>query len=430
MKRIQDIINSDYRDYSHYVVENRAIPSMVDGLKPSQRKALYAATKTARKPIKTIGLVGETIKAGYHHGDQSLTGAINLMAADWANNLPLLDGIGAFGSRLTNEAAAARYTSVSLSKNFDKYFADEEILEEHPDPENREPLYYLPLIPWVLVNGVRGIAVGFATEIQPRNPKELLEACQSIAKGENKKFKLTPYYHDFKGTITPESVNTWLMTGVVKQTSTNTWMIEEIPYGVERSSYVDILDNLEDEGKIQSYKDLCDKSGFRFEIRFKRGVRKSEDEVIKLLKLRRRLNENLTVIGPDGKVKVYESAQDLLGDFVAFRLVKVRGRIDHQLKTAQESLQALTAKLTFIKKVVDGKLSFQGKTKDWIRNWLKAEFPDFEDRDSFLNIPTYAFCDDEVRKLEKKIQEVKDRIAYLEQTNEVTEYIKDLDRVA
>lgn len=179
---VTNLIDNDYKDYSKYVLYSRAIPSLIDGLKPSQRKILYTATKVAKTSrIKTASLAGAVIeKANYHHGDASLNDAINKMAQTFNNNLPLLSGEGSFGSRLVQEAAAARYTFVRLNDNFNKYFVDTDILLAGEDPEDPEPRFYLPTIPWVLVNGISGIAVGFATEIQPRNPEQLQKDRKSV----------------------------------------------------------------------------------------------------------------------------------------------------------------------------------------------------------------------------------------------------------
>ena len=178
---ISELIDGKYKDYSKYVLYSRAIPHMIDGLKPSQRKILFTALKTAKNSrIKTASLSGNTISsANYHHGDASLNEAITKMVQVHSNNIPLLVGEGSFGSRLVPDAAAPRYTFVKMSANYDKYFADTMVADKSADPEDPEPEFYLPIIPWVLVNGIKGIAVGFATEIQPRNPKQISKFCKT-----------------------------------------------------------------------------------------------------------------------------------------------------------------------------------------------------------------------------------------------------------
>ncbi|MBT6072286.1 MAG: DNA topoisomerase, partial [Euryarchaeota archaeon] len=161
MMNVTQLIDNQYKDYSKYVLYSRAIPHLIDGLKPSQRKILYTALKTAKNGrIKTASLSGNTIStANYHHGDASLNEAITKMVQSHSNNISLLQGEGSFGSRLVPDAAAPRYTYVKMSDNFDKFFADTMVADRAIDPEDPEPAFYLPIIPWVLVNGVKGIAV-------------------------------------------------------------------------------------------------------------------------------------------------------------------------------------------------------------------------------------------------------------------------------
>ena len=167
MTTITDLINGPHRDYARYVVFSRAIPSLIDGMKPSQRKIFWTATNHAKKFTKTAALCGQVIvEADYHHGDSSLQDAASLMAAPWANNLPLLEGEGNFGSRIVQIPAAARYTSVRVNPEVLKIFLDSEDCIQSPD--GNEPAFFLPVLPIVAVNGASGMAVGFATDIFPR----------------------------------------------------------------------------------------------------------------------------------------------------------------------------------------------------------------------------------------------------------------------
>merc|ERR1711974_191901 len=97
--------------------------------------------------------------------------------------------------------AAPRYIFSRVSENFEKYFKDSEVCPKNSDPDNPEPQHYLPLIPWVLVNGVKGIAVGFATDIMPRDPNDLAKVMRCLASGKTSHNPLTPKYPDFSGTV-------------------------------------------------------------------------------------------------------------------------------------------------------------------------------------------------------------------------------------
>lgn len=429
---IQSVIENEYKDYAIYVLESRAIPSMIDGLKPSQRKALYTAVAKANSPVKTMSLIGSTIShANFHHGDASLGSAINLMAAPWANNRPLLHGIGSFGSKVAPEAASPRYTSVKLSKNFALYFNDNDILPTNDDPENPEPRFYLPLIPWVLVNGVRGIAVGFATEIQPRNPDDLTKACAKYIETGKLPKEIAPYYEGFKGSIEKNAAGEWICTGAFNWMGANKVEVTELPVGVSRSKYVAQLDKLEDAGKIASFKDYCDKSGFRFQIAFKRGARKTDKQIVRLLHLESKLNENLTVIDTHGRVKVYDNEIELIKDFCDYRLKTVETRIAHYIDRDSEALRYARVRKEFIDSVVSSKLSFKGMNRSRLEAWVMNNITNVvsDDVAKLTSIATYSFTTDEIQKLSGRITELQTAIKYWRSTTAKTEYLDDLSKL-
>jgi len=152
VKTVTDYLDSDYRDYAKYVVEERAIPSVIDGFKPTQRKIIFVANKVWRngseKPLKIFQLAGKVASdAHYHHGDGSLNGAIVTMAQKFKNSMPVLDSIGQFGSLRSPEAGAPRYISTKLHQNFRLLYKDFELLESRYEEGNEiEPNYFLPII--------------------------------------------------------------------------------------------------------------------------------------------------------------------------------------------------------------------------------------------------------------------------------------------
>jgi DNA topoisomerase-2 len=170
-KTVTEYLDQDYAMYGMYTLENRAIPSVIYGFKPTQRKIIFIADKVWKgsndKPLKIFQLGGRiAADAHYHHGDGSLNGAIIGMAQSFKNSLPLLDEVGQFGSLRSPEAGAPRYISTKLTPNFRLLYKDFEILEDqYEDGEKIEPKFFLPIIPTILLNGSSGIAVGFSTNI-------------------------------------------------------------------------------------------------------------------------------------------------------------------------------------------------------------------------------------------------------------------------
>jgi DNA topoisomerase-2 len=396
---VTELIDGQYKDYSKYVLYSRAIPHMIDGLKPSQRKILYTALKTANTSrIKTASLSGNTIsQANYHHGDASLNDAITKMVQLHSNNIPLLEGEGSFGSRLVPDAAAPRYTYVKMSQNFEKYFADTMVADKSIDPEDPEPAFYLPIIPWVLVNGVKGIAVGFATDIQPRNPKEIAKLCQAYLKGKNiDKETLLPYYPEFEGKIY-EELDSVYCEGNFTLTGQTKLEITEVPVGFTRESYVQVLNKLEETGKIVSYTDKCDKTGFKFDVTLKRGKKMKDHQIVRLFKLKKKINENITVIDHEGKLKVYDSPIDIIKEFCDYRRGKYEERYEYLIEEGISALDIIKAKVKFIELIIQGTLDFKNKNRKTIKKELTTTFKS-DIIEILIKMPIYSLCQDEMSK--------------------------------
>lgn len=428
MSTITEYIDSEYKDYSKYVLYSRAIPHLIDGMKPSQRKILYTAIKTAKNKIKTASLSGNTIaQANYHHGDASLNEAIIKMVQPFSNNAPLLDGEGSFGSRLVPEAAAPRYTFVKLGKNFDKYFADTEVADRSIDLEDPEPAFYLPIIPWVLVNGVKGIAVGFATDILPRSPKSLQRLCVDYASGKNiDKRYIKPHFPDFKGSINQDENDNWYCLGKYERPLKTKLVITEVPIGHTRESYVQVLNKLEQDGKIVSYNDQCNKSGFKFTVQLRRAINMTDAKIITMFKLKKNLKENLTVIDQYGKLRVYDSVNEIIKDFVDYRISKYQDRYDLLIANGKDRLEILKAKIEFINMVLNGKLIFKGKTKDKIRAMLSKYFDSKEIIELLIKMPIYSLCKDERDKFISDGKELAKEIKEWGKIDMNEQYIKEV----
>ncbi len=168
-KTISQFLSNEYKEFAMYVIEGRAIPSIIDGLKPSQRKVIQVANQIwktgSEKALKVFQLSGKVASdCYYHHGDQSLSNSIINIAQKFKNNAPLLEEDGQFGSLRSPQAGAARYIGTKLSDNFRLLYKDFELLDyKEEEGESIEPKYFLPIIPTILINGSSGIAVGFAS---------------------------------------------------------------------------------------------------------------------------------------------------------------------------------------------------------------------------------------------------------------------------
>ena len=285
-----DFIKDTSRAYSIYVCQSRGIPSVSDGLKDAQRKALFVMKSQSDK-IKTISLAGRLISENiYLHGDAAACDTISLMAAPYCNNIPLLSGIGAFGTRVgPTDWGAPRYTYVKKNTYTESLiYPDYDIipLKENYDGSVLEPKHFLPLIPLVLLNGVSGIAVGWSTEILPRGLSGLIDATIAAIDGKKKLPDLLPTYEYLQTTVRGIGDNAYEFTGKVVIDG-STVIVTELPPDLSPEKFKARLNKMEDEEQIQTYVDRSTKD-IKIEVRFKRGTINgwTEAKAIEFLKLK------------------------------------------------------------------------------------------------------------------------------------------------
>ena len=408
---ISDEIDGPLKKFSMYTIENRAIPSAIDGFKPTARKLVYSMINDyGGKKVKTAELGGGLSRLNYHHGEGSAQGTVATMAADWNNNAPIFIGHGNFGSRLVTDPAAPRYTFVSLSNDFKRFFIDEEVAPKSFDPENPEPAFYLPIIPWVLVNGISGIAVGFKTDILPRSIKSLIKATSECLRNPQKYLRdnkpIAPAFPHFKGVVEQVSPNQWKTRGIIEYVGKLTYKISEVPIGVDRETYVTFLNGLIDKDLIRDYDDDCSKEGFGFTIKVT-GQQKTAIDVdpIKYFKLEKSHTEILTTLGHDGKLKIFQSVAELIHYFVEYRTTKFGDKIQYDIDKVTGELAELRDKVKFIKLVINNKIDFKKSTKQQLLDFVATQVTTKDYGRKFINVPLYECTQDEVVKLEQKIAE-------------------------
>lgn len=409
-KSIESIIDTDYREFSIYVIENRAIPSAIDGLKPSQRKILYVALKTALNKKQKVAAIAANMAsmANYNHGENSAQMACVGMAATYNNNLPLLEEHGSFGSRLIQESAAPRYIYSKVSENYEKYFADTEVCPQNNDEDNPEPGHYLPIIPWVLVNGIKGIAIAFATEILPRDPAELVKVMRLKARGKNSNKLLVPKFPEFRGEVISTGPLKWESRGIVNKIAPLSFEISEVPYGYDREKYIAILDKLEANGDIEDYDDACDESGFKFIVKVNRAQRGVlEQDPHNYLKLTSSHSENLTVLGSDGKLLNFTTVDDLIDYFYNYRIKMCSKFIDYKIADLALTLEEKECKIKWLRDVESGRYDIFKKSRLDMQAYISTNITDKEFGKAFANIPMYQMSKDMINALEDQVKQIK-----------------------
>lgn len=436
-KTVSQYLSDEYAAYGMYTIENRAIPSVIDGFKPTQRKVIYVANRVwksgSEKPLKIFQLGGRiAAEAQYHHGDSSLYGAIIGMAQSFKNSLPLLDEIGQFGSLRSPEAGAPRYISTRLNSNFRLLYKDFELVTKQFDEGSEiEPEFYLPIIPTVLLNGSSGIAVGFSTNILNRNPVDLIDACLKVLDG--KKFnEPLPYWNKFNGKVikVEGTESSFMITGNYEIKDTTTVHVTELSPSMTYLKFENHLNNLLDKGIIANYDDNC-KKNIDYTIKFQRATLQEiikKDNMLHNLKLYENETENLTCLDENGKLIVFKNVTELIKYFVKFRLTYYDKRKDFLLNELSRRNIYLSNRAKFIKLIIDGKLNLRNKPKaDVISELEKLKFDKIDESyDYLLNMAIQSMTKERYEALLKEIQENTDESIRISKTEPIDMYRTDL----
>jgi DNA gyrase/topoisomerase IV subunit A len=428
---LTQVAQNEMLDFAQYTIASRAIPNLIDGMKPVQRFYLYSSLKSSTKDFKKVSAVAGVVSDfGYNHGEVSAAGAGQLMAAPWKNNVMLIEGRGSFGTRQVQAAGASRYVYTRVSPNFYKYIKDIALSPAHIDPEHQPPAFYLPVLPLVLLNGASGIATGFATNILPRSLDDVTNFIKDVVKSGKSNRRINVQFPEFNGTTTYDAVtDRFICSGIFRKVGKTTLIIEEIPYGFDRENYIKVLDDLEDANDIVGYDDQTDKRGFRFEVRLKQNTsaKWSQQDIIRKFKLAKSHAENLTVIGPQGDLREYTDARDVIRDFVDYRLGILQQRIDYEIKEHNELLRWLKVKIEFIDAVLDDHIIFKNKTRNQVtENTLTVTKALDNDISRLLSLNILSLTKEQVVALKKEIKDAQAKLQYWKKTTPNAQYVEDL----
>ena len=298
---ISEQMQQAYIDYSMSVIVGRALPDARDGLKPSNRRVLYAMRELGllhnRSYSKCAKIVGEVLGKYHPHGDASVYDTLVRMAQDFAMRYPLIDGQGNFGSVDGDPAAAYRYTECRLEQIAEELVADldKDTVDFQPnfDEKEREPVVLPARIPNLLINGSTGIAVGMATNIPPHNLSEIIDACCALI--DEPELELEKVAKFIKGADFPtgglicgqQGIKDYLLTGRgslkirgrigVEEVKggKERLIISEIPYNVNKASLIERAAQLVNDKKLDGISDIRDESnkdGMRVVIELKRDA--------------------------------------------------------------------------------------------------------------------------------------------------------------
>lgn len=436
--QLSNFFNSDFVDYASY--DNlRKIGSCIDGLKNASRKVIFTVLeKNIKEPIKVSQLANKVAEyAEYLHG--SLDGVVVNLGQDFAgtNNVPLLQKKGNFGTRFAQEASAPRYIFTYGSKNLFTLFKKEDlkILKEQMfEGERIEPVFYVPTLPLILVNGSEGVSSGFAQKILPRNPKSIIKYLTNKIQGKrSNKDLLKPFFNDFKGTVEQgETSFQWLIKGKIERTNKNQITISEIPVGYDLKTYIKVLKTLEDNKIILDWDDLSDKE-FKFIVKMnpKDLDKLSEDEILDKLKLVKKVTENLTCLNANNQIQEFQSAEEILDYYFKVKMEYLGKRKDYLVQELKTDLDILNAKITFIKAILDKSLVIEKQPKDKIvKNLEKIITVKVQDSyDYLLNMPLYSLTLEKIKALTETLKNSKLKLKETQEKTLENFWLEDLEEI-
>eukprot|EP01022_Parablepharisma_sp_SALTPOND_P022414 TRINITY_DN454_c0_g1_i1.p1 TRINITY_DN454_c0_g1~~TRINITY_DN454_c0_g1_i1.p1 ORF type:complete len:1487 (+),score=235.64 TRINITY_DN454_c0_g1_i1:2224-6684(+) len=330
--RYKEFVNKELILFSMY--DNmRSIPSVCDGFKPAQRKILYCCFKrNLVSEIKVAQLSGYVSEhSSYHHGEQSLAQTIVGMAQNFvgSNNINLLLPIGQFGSRHMGgkEAASARYIFTAMSKLTRYIFRPEDdplMRYQIEEGQKIEPVWYLPIIPMILVNGSDGIGTGWRTTIPNYNPREIVENIKRKLRGEPFK-KMVPWFKNHKGEIIPNESKKdrgYTCYGMIETKDDNTVVIKELPVRKWTRDYKNFLEEMiegavkeketkksKKEGKKEGKKGKRGRDGKVKKRRAKKEEEEKEEGTKSKAKKRGKKSKEFNIVVED--IKEYHSGHDI-----------------------------------------------------------------------------------------------------------------------
>ena len=430
--KITDFLNNEVVNFATYSTL-RALASYIDGLKNSHRKVVcYMLLNNVTKEKKVFNLSGEIMTSmEYLHGD--ISGSVITLAQNYpgTNNIPLLSREGNFGTRFTNEASATRYIYTAKDKMFDYLFnkSDINVLpEQYFEGTKIEPRYFIPTLPLILINGSEGIATGFAQKILPRNVDNIKNAITNILENEQIDSKiLNPSFDGFNGIVEQgDNSNQWLIKGTIKRLVGGKFEITEIPVGIDLQSYIKVLDDLEDDKFIKSYKDSSKDDKFHFEVTMSPSdlAKFTDDELLQKFKLIKRISENYTCVDENNRVKVFQNAEEILRSFVKIKLEYLQKRKDFELQKLEDDIKIDFSKFLFIKNIVENKLIINKRKKDDIVKDLEKIDNIIQKDNSFdylLNMGIMSLTEERMNKLQEDIKSKKSELDKLKNTD-----IKDI----
>ena len=439
---LEEIMGESFGRYSKYIIQDRAIPDVRDGLKPVQRRILYSMYKeknTYDKPTKKSANAVGLVMANYHpHGDSSIYDAIVRMSQWWKNGAPLVDMQGNNGSIDGDPAAASRYTEARLSKIAGELLRDIDksgIVAMAPNYDDRlmEPTVLPSRFPNLLVNGTTGISAGYATNMPPHNLGEVIDA--TVFRIDNPNSRLETIMNYVKGPDFPTGGIALGIDGIKQAYETgrgkiyvraktvidkNKIIINEIPFEVNKQILVRKIDEIRIDKKLDGIvevRDESDKDGLQIAIDLKKDADANNilNYLYKNTDLQISYNFNNVVIVNRRPMQL--GLLGIIDTYIAHQREIVYNGTEYDLKTARNSFHIMAGLVKAIS-ILDEVIALIRRSKnkaDAIANLVKEyEFTNTQ-AEAIVNLQLYRLTNTDVVLLEEEMKKLEERIRLYEE---------------
>ena len=445
-RTITNFLNTEYLNYAFSVLEERAIPSVIDGFKPGARKIMHASlsgTTKDGKLYKLLALSGDAMRVSlYAHGDTSLNATIVNMCKTFNDNLNPLESDSQVGSlRDPDSAGAPRYLYVKHSKYMDLiYKTDYDLLDfVFEEGQYVEPMTYLPIIPTVLCKNNIGVAVGYSMHNQSYNPVDIIDACKEVLNARtDKKDKIKtviyPYIRGIKKANWRYEDENWFNYGEWKfNQSKDLMIVTDLPADISYEGFEKLLNKFEEENYIKGWKNKSTDGGINYEILFPKKQLaieikkdKSGKRIANKFKLIKQLPDDLLwLLDENHKLKNFQDKKEVIEYFVNYRLTIYTARKKKLVKILEERIKKNDELVKFIELVCKGKLKIRNRSKKDI----KIDMDGYKLPIELISTPMSKVTIEERDELLKQNEAMKKELEYIKNTTEKQMYLNDLNNL-
>ena len=443
-KNISNFFNNEYKEWAKSVIEERALPSVIDGFKPTARKVVHAANVGSLKDgklYKLLALSGDSMKLSlYAHGDMSLNSVIVNLCKTFNDNFNPLESDSQVGTlRDPDSVGSPRYLYVKQSKWMDLIYKTDYNLLNFVFEEGQyvEPEYYLPIIPTVLTRNNIGVAVGYAMHNISYNPLDIINACiEYIKTSDISKTIIRPYIRNIKQENWYQQQDNkgnlnWYCKGEWKYNINKDKMsIIDLPYDITYDGFEKLLNKFQEKNIIKSWTNLSTGNSIDYEITFNKGdlkrmfIKDTDGSLFanKLKLIKQVPDDLLWLLDENKKLSYFNTVYSVIKYFVKFRLNIYNLRKERTVTYLEEQYNKNSNLVKFIELICDNKL----KIKNVPINEIKAEMEKFKLPLDLISTSISKLTLEERELLLKENKEIKSQLDYIKNTSINEMYLNDL----